>query len=118
MSVKVVPGGGVGNSSFYLPMAGRGDEIEHGMNPVVPEAGVTLDTRLLRQNIIILSLEIPHDLREATVIVVSLAETKSNVCKNNAYLASLSIWSPKPGVSTMVKEIRVPSSSNSSSARR
>lgn len=34
------------------------------------------------------------------------------------YLASLSTWSPKPGVSTMVREIRVPSSSSSSSARR
>lgn len=32
-----------------------------------------------------------------------------------ANLASLSIWSPKPGVSTIVNEIRVPSSSRSSS---
>lgn len=32
------------------------------------------------------------------------------------YLASLSIWSPKPGVSTTVREMRVPSSSSSSSA--
>lgn len=31
------------------------------------------------------------------------------------YLASLSIWSPNPGVSTMVSEMRVPSSSSSSS---
>jgi hypothetical protein len=30
-----------------------------------------------------------------------------------AYLASLSIWSPKPGVSTTVSEMRVPSSSSS-----
>lgn len=29
------------------------------------------------------------------------------------YLASLSIWSPNPGVSTMVSEMRVPSSSSS-----
>lgn len=33
-----------------------------------------------------------------------------------AYLASLSIWSPKPGVSTMVSEMRVPSSSSSVSS--
>lgn len=33
----------------------------------------------------------------------------------SVYLASLSIKSPKPGVSTTVKEIRVPSSSSSSS---
>ena len=31
------------------------------------------------------------------------------------YLASLSIWSPNPGVSTMVSEMRVPSSSSSNS---
>ena len=33
------------------------------------------------------------------------------------YLASLSIWSPNPGVSTIVSEIRVPSSSSSNSGR-
>lgn len=32
-----------------------------------------------------------------------------------ADLASLSIWSPNPGVSTIVKDIRVPSSSSSNS---
>lgn len=36
-------------------------------------------------------------------------------CSGGANLASLSIWSPNPGVSTMVSEIRVPSSSSSSS---
>lgn len=30
-----------------VPMAGRGDEVEQGVNPVVSEARVTLDTRLL-----------------------------------------------------------------------
>jgi hypothetical protein len=33
------------------------------------------------------------------------------------YLASLSISSPKPGVSTIVREMRVPSSSSSSSVQ-
>lgn len=28
-------------------MAGRGDEVEQGVDPVVSEARVTLDTRLL-----------------------------------------------------------------------
>ena len=34
-----------------------------------------------------------------------------------AHLDSLSIWSPKPGVSTIVRDMRVPSSSNSSSIK-
>lgn len=35
--------------------------------------------------------------------------------RNIAYLSSLLMLSPNPGVSTIVKEIRVPSSSSSSS---
>lgn len=97
-------------------MARRGDKVEHGVDSVVPETGVTLDTRLLRQNIVVLSLKITNDLREAIVTVISKQQGQQHISQNT-HLASLSIWSPKPGVSTMVKEIRVPSSSNSSSAR-
>jgi hypothetical protein len=43
-------------------MAGRGDEIENGMDTVVPESRVTLDTRLFGQNVIVLSLEVSYDL--------------------------------------------------------
>jgi hypothetical protein len=35
------------------------------MHPVVPEAGITLDTRLLGEDIVILTLQVPHDLGEA-----------------------------------------------------
>lgn len=42
-------------------MAGRGDEVKHGVDTVVPEARVTLDTRLFGQNIIVLSLEVAND---------------------------------------------------------
>lgn len=35
------------------------------MDTIVPEAGVTLDTRLLRQDVIILSLEEANNLPEA-----------------------------------------------------
>jgi hypothetical protein len=48
-----------------VPMTSRGNEVEHSVNTVVPESGVTLDTRLHGQNIIILSLEVADDLREA-----------------------------------------------------
>ena len=37
---------------------------------------------------------------------------------DDAYLASLSIWSPKPGVSTMVRAMRTPSSSSSVHTRK
>lgn len=46
-------------------MTSRGDEVQHGMHSVVPESGVTLDARLLSQDIVILSLEVPDNFREA-----------------------------------------------------
>lgn len=46
------------------PMTSGGDEIEHHMNAVIPESRVTLDARLLGQNVIVLSLEIANNLCE------------------------------------------------------
>jgi hypothetical protein len=46
-------------------MAGRSDKVEHSMDTVVPEARVTLDTGLLSEDIVILSLKITNNLREA-----------------------------------------------------
>lgn len=46
-------------------MAGWGDEVEHGVHTIVPEAGVTLNTRLLGKDVIVLPLEVANDLREA-----------------------------------------------------
>ena len=92
-------------------MAGRRDEVQENVDAVVPEARVTLDAGLLSENVIVLSLEISNDLSEAARALV--------LCwypvRAPPYLASLSIWSPNPGVSTMVSEMRVPSSSSSSS---
>jgi hypothetical protein len=45
------------------------------VNTIVPEAGVTLDTRLLSQNIIVLPLEVANNLREAGLVVYLVAET-------------------------------------------
>lgn len=42
-------------------MTGRGDEVKHGVDTVVPEARVTLDTRLFGQDVVILSLEVADD---------------------------------------------------------
>ena len=46
-------------------MASRRDKVEEGMNTVVPEPGVTLDTRLLGQDVVVLSLEVANNLGEA-----------------------------------------------------
>lgn len=52
-------------------MAGGCDKVEHGVDTVVPEARVTLDTRLLCQNVVILPLEEANDFRETGVCGVS-----------------------------------------------
>lgn len=47
-------------------MAGGGDEVEHGVDTIVPETRVTLDTRFLGKDIVILPLQVSNDLRKAT----------------------------------------------------
>lgn len=49
-------------------MTGRSDEVEHGVDSVVPEAGVTLDTGLLGQDVVVLSLEVSDDFGKAIEI--------------------------------------------------
>lgn len=61
-------------------MAGRGDEVEHGVDTVVPEAGVTLNARLLRKNIIVLPFEVANDLGEAGLVIDLVTEAG---CVNN-----------------------------------
>lgn len=46
-------------------MTGGSDEVEHGMDSVVPEARVTLDARLLGQDVIVLPLQVSDNLRKA-----------------------------------------------------
>lgn len=46
-------------------MTGGCDEVEHNVDSVIPEARVTLDTRFLCQDAIVLPLEIPDDFGEA-----------------------------------------------------
>ena len=45
-------------------MASRGDEVEESVHSVVPEAGVTLDTRLFSENVIVLAFEIANNFLE------------------------------------------------------
>ena len=51
-------------------MASGCNEVKHGMDSVVSESGVTLNTRLLGQDIIVLPLEVSNNLRE-TVATIS-----------------------------------------------
>jgi hypothetical protein len=60
-----------------IPVAGRGDEIEKRVDTVVSEAGITLDTRLFRQDVIVLALEISDNLGEARLVVYLITETGS-----------------------------------------
>lgn len=46
-------------------MAGGGDKVEHGVDSIIPEAGVTLDARLLGQDVIVLPLEVADNFRKA-----------------------------------------------------
>ena len=97
-----------------IPVTGGCDEVEQNVNTVVAESGITLDTGLLSENIVVLALEVADDFAKAGYagqlkpLVLLHVDAK--------HLDSLSIWSPNPGVSTTVSEIRVPSSSSSSSA--
>lgn len=46
-------------------MACRRNEIQQSMHSVVPEPRVSLDTRLLRQNVVVLALQVVDNLLEA-----------------------------------------------------
>jgi hypothetical protein len=45
-------------------MSSRSDEVEEGVNTIVTEPWVTLDTGLHSENIIVLTLEVARDLAE------------------------------------------------------
>jgi hypothetical protein len=46
-------------------MTSGSNKVEQSMYTVVAEAGVTLDTRLLCENVVVLPLEIANNLTEA-----------------------------------------------------
>lgn len=46
-------------------MAGRCDEVQQNVHTVVAESGVTLNTRFLCENVIVLTLEVADDLSKA-----------------------------------------------------
>ena len=90
-------------------MASGWDEVKQSVHSVVPEPGITLDTRLLSQNVVVLALEVANDFLEPE----SEIRTRSGKMERNTNSNSLSMLSPNPGVSTMVSAMRTPSSSSS-----
>jgi hypothetical protein len=48
-----------------IPVTGGCDEVEQDVNTVVAESRVTLDTRLLGENVVVLALEVADDFAEA-----------------------------------------------------
>src|ERR1700744_4154853 len=82
-----------GGGRTNAPMPGGRDKVEQDVHAVVSEARVTLDARLLGQDVVVLALQVADDLGEAVWV------SQAKQAKAKANLASLSIWSPKPGVS-------------------
>lgn len=55
-------------------MSGGSDEVKEGVDSVISETGVTLDSRLFGQNVIILSFEVANDLAEGGFVVDLVSE--------------------------------------------
>jgi hypothetical protein len=53
------------------------DKVEQDMDAVVPESRVTLDSALLGQNVIVLSLEVARDFTKGRLVVNAVTETRS-----------------------------------------
>lgn len=90
-------------------MTSWGDKVEEGVHSVVAEAWVTLDAGLFSENIVILSLDVASDFTKAK----QFQHFKLRSHRERTHVNSLSILSPNPGVSTIVREMRTPSSSSS-----
>ena len=96
---------------FNLRMTGRSNKVQQGMNTIITESRITLDTWFFCKDIVVLSFQITHDFLEAAwmrrgeISHTACQSTPSFLCCRDPYHCSLSILSPKPGVSTIVNEI-------------
>jgi len=84
------------------------NEVQKSVNTIVPKTWIALDTRLFRQDIVILALKMTNNLLETVK-----TQQSAQMTVEETYANSLSMLSPKPGVSTIVKAMRTPSSSSS-----
>lgn len=67
-------------------MTGWSDEVEHGVNSVVPEARITLDARLLRKLIVVLSFKETNNPREARMDLLVLLLVIVSCLYSQAYV--------------------------------
>lgn len=95
----------------HVRMTGRRDEVQQSMDSVIPETGITFDARLFGKNVVVLTLEVADNFLEPRK---NENQGRDCACISwKTYANSLSILSPNPGVSTIVKAMRTPSSSSS-----
>jgi len=80
-------------SSMHLRMASGWDKVKQGVHSSVPEPGITLDTRLFSQNVVVLTLKLANDFLEPE----SEIRTRSGRMESNTNSNSLSILSQNPG---------------------
>jgi hypothetical protein len=86
-------------------MASWCNKVKQGVNTVITESWVTLDSVFFCKNIVILALQVPNNFLE-TISLLELIPLKSvTEVLHDSYHFSLSILSPNPGVSTIVNEI-------------
>ena len=73
------------------PMTRRGDEIKQRMNAVISKPRVSLDAGLFGQDVIVLTLQVTNNLREAGCAMSSVDVVPDLFAVPETYLASLSI---------------------------
>jgi hypothetical protein len=112
-------------------MTRRGDKVKESVNAVIAEARVTLDTALLREDVVVLPLKVSDDFLEAEpprmsgfipqFSIEKLTCTRCRLKQERGWslrwtgerVGTSLLLSPNPGVSTIVKLILTPSSSSS-----
>ena len=60
-----------------MRLTGGLNEVEQDVDAVVPESRVTLDSALLGQNVVVLSLEVTRDFAKGCLVVNAVTETGS-----------------------------------------
>lgn len=58
-------------------MTSRGDKVEKGMDPIIPETRVPLDPGLLGKNVVVLSLQVPCNLGKTGLVINLIAKSRS-----------------------------------------
>jgi len=57
-------------------MASRSDKVEQRVHTVIPETRVSLDSRLLGKNVVVLALEVADDLAKRSFVVDLISKAR------------------------------------------